>query len=70
MEEIYQRFLLENKQGNIANAVKELTDTSPAPMNTMLEKQPRADALKKRAERQLMTVKDVPPTAPGRYIRQ
>lgn len=39
-------------------------------MNTMLEKQPRADALKKRAERQLMTVKDVPPTAPGRYIRQ
>ena len=39
---------------------------APAPMNSMLDKQPREEAIEKRAKRMKMTVEDVPPTgAPG-----
>ena len=34
-------------------------------MNSMMEKQPREEALKTRADRKRMVVKDVPPTTPG-----
>jgi hypothetical protein len=36
---------------------------TPAPMNTMLEKQPRNEAIKKMIERKEMVVANVPPTA-------
>ena len=38
---------------------------TPKPMNVMLNKQPRDEAIKKRNERRAMVVKDVPPTATG-----
>ena len=41
-------------------AIKKMT---PKPMNTMLCKQPRDEAVKKRKDRKAMLVKDVPPTA-------
>lgn len=37
----------------------------PKPMDTMLEKQTKEEALKKRADRSQMLIKDVPPTTPG-----
>ena len=39
----------------------------PAPMNTMVEKQPREEAIEKRAKGKKMVVEDVPPptTTPG-----
>ena len=36
-------------------------------MNSMFEKQPRAEALHKREQRSRMVVKDVPPTTPGTF---
>ena len=37
----------------------------PPPMNTMLDKQPREEAIRKQIERSSMVSKDVPPTAAG-----
>ncbi len=42
---------------------KGIKDMTPKPMNTMLTKQPRDEAIKKRTERKAMVTKDVPPTA-------
>ena len=49
------------------DAMVKLKDMCPKPMDTMLEKQTRAEALKKRSERSKMVVKDIPPTTPGTY---
>ena len=49
----------------LKNANTELYEKTPAAMNTMLEKQPRAEALLKRQQRSKMVVTDVPPTTPG-----
>jgi hypothetical protein len=38
---------------------------SRKPMNSMLERQTKEEALKKRSERSKMVIKDVPPTTPG-----
>ena len=50
------------RKGELKDAIIELDEMTPLPMNTMLEKQSRAEAIKKRDERQIMTVKDVPAT--------
>jgi len=42
-----------------------LSEKTPEPMNTMLEKQSEDEAWKKEEERNKMVVKDVPPTTPG-----
>ena len=49
----------------LKDANTELYEKTPAAMNTMLEKQPRAEALLKRQQRSKMVVTDVPPTTPG-----
>lgn len=49
------------------DAATKLQEKVPAPVNTMLEKQSKGEALQKRAERSKMVVKDVPPTTPGIY---
>ena len=50
-------------------AAKELKDITPPPMNTMMEKQSRSDALEKRAARSKLTTQNVPPTTPGTVYR-
>ena len=42
---------------------KNIKDMTPKPMNAMLTKQTRGEAIKKREERKLMVTKDVRPTA-------
>ena len=49
------------------DACIELKNMVPDPMNTMLEKQPREEAIRKWTERMRMVAKDVPPTAPGLF---
>lgn len=49
------------------DAAEKLKEKSPAPMNEMLQKEPRDVALKKKDDRSKMTVKDVPPTTPGTF---
>ena len=49
-------------------AAVKLSEMTPAPMNTIVEKQPREEAVQKRIKRRSMEVKDVPPTTLGREI--
>ena len=65
VEDVYQAFLVAEQREQLADATQELHDMNPPPMNTMLEKQSREDAVQKRTERKGMTVQDVPPTTPG-----
>ena len=62
VEEIFQTFLMATPE-QLAAATQELNEMTPAPMNTMLEKQPVAEAIEKRRRRRAMIVEDVPPTS-------
>ena len=62
VEEIYQTYLESTKKELDAAAMK-LKEMAPAPMNSMLDKQPREEAIEKRARRMKMTVEDVAPTS-------
>ena len=64
VEEIFQTYMKASKN-DLQDAATKLHDKTPAPMNTMLEKQPREEAVQKRTDRNSMVVKDVPPTTPG-----
>lgn len=64
--ELFQFFMTLSKQ-QLQDACIELKNMVPDPMNTMLEKQPREEAIRKRTERMRMVAKDVPPTAPGLF---
>lgn len=64
VDELYKLFL-KCGEDTLNKANKELVDMSPAPMDNMLEKQPRTEALKNKEIRKGLVAKDVPPTAPG-----
>ena len=64
VEEIFQTFMNASKE-EMLHAATKLREKTPVAMNSMMEKQPREEALKKRADRKRMVVKDVPPTTPG-----
>lgn len=51
----------------LRDAMHELHDMNPPPMNTMLEKQSREEAIQKRTERKRKTVQDVPPMTPDYF---
>ena len=65
VEDIYQTFLVAEEREQLTDAMQELHAMNPPPMNTMLEKQSREEAVQKRTERKGKTVQDVPPTTPG-----
>lgn len=66
VEDIFQQYLNLSK-GELEEGVRKLNNMTPQPMNTMLQKQPREEAIEKRNKRAKMVVEDVPPTAtPGR----
>lgn len=50
----------------LQNTISELKSITPSFMNTMLEKQSRDEAVKKRAAREALVVVNVPPTIPGK----
>ena len=64
VDEIYQTFQLVSKR-DLKDAALKLKEMCPPPMNTMLCKQPKNEALKKRLDRSEMTIQDVPPTMSG-----
>lgn len=45
----------------------ELRQMTPAPMNSMLEKQPREEAIEKHLHRKSIVVEEVPPTCAGTF---
>ena len=54
---------IEKKQ--LEEAIDELAEKTPPPMNTMLTKQSREEAIEKRRRRDAMQLVDIPPTNPG-----
>ena len=64
VEEIFQTYLKASKD-DLDDAASKLKRMVPAPMNSMLDKQPRGDAIKKMEKRRSMAVADIPPTIPG-----
>ena len=69
VEEIFQEYLSSTKD-ELEEAARKLKNMTPAPMNTMLQKQPREEAIEKRIKRAKMIAEDVPPTTPGKLVRQ
>jgi len=69
VEDIYHMYIESQEKGQLGVAMQELSDTNPPPMNTMLEREPREEAIVKRTGRKGQTVKDVPPTTPGNFNR-
>ena len=70
VDEIFTTICLSIKAKTLKKAREELKTVTPAPMNTMLEKQPKFEAIKKREDRRQMQVKDVPPSIPGNCVVQ
>ncbi len=50
--------------------IEDIEKETPPPMNTMLEKQSRHEAIEKKKTRERMVITDVPPTNPGRLFCQ
>ena len=69
MEDIYQTILNGIKSPTmLLDAVNELKDQTPSPMNSTLEKQPRILAVEKHTARKSLVATDVPPTMPGQQL--
>ncbi|XP_074630083.1 uncharacterized protein LOC141888915 [Acropora palmata] len=63
VEEIFQTYLKASKD-DLDDAASKLKRMVPAPMNSMLDKQPRGEAVEKMEKRRSMVVADIPPTIP------
>ncbi|KAK3703423.1 hypothetical protein QZH41_014257, partial [Actinostola sp. cb2023] len=61
VDEIYQTFLSSSREA-LHIAADELKTMTPEPMNSMLEKEPKIQAVEKHHARKRMSVLDVPPT--------
>ena len=68
VEEIFYTFMNGSRE-ELVNAAGKLSEMTPAPMKTVLEKQSREEALRKKEEGSKMVVKDVPPTTPGTSLQ-
>ena len=64
IQEIYET-ILSSSEKDLKEAAVKLKEICPPSMNTMLSKQTKSDALKKRSDRRQIIIKDVPPSTPG-----
>ena len=69
VQEIFETYTGSNKKA-LKHAALKLKEMSPKPMDSMFEKQTKADALEKRLDRHGMVILAVPPTTPGIYSIQ
>lgn len=65
VEEIFQTFLSASND-DLKGAAAKLKQITPLPMNSMLERESKTDAIKKKTDRSKKIVEDVPPTTPGK----
>ena len=68
VEEVFQTMVESIGTEKIKNAIEELNNLTPPPMNTMLTKLPRVEAIAKKRMREAMQLTNVPPTNPGNFI--
>lgn len=64
VEDIFQTFMNASTEELVA-AEAELKEMSPAPMNTILDKESKEEAIQKLEHRKKIVVADVPPTCEG-----
>ena len=64
VEEIFNTAMI-TMEKNLNDAKEELKKMTPPPINSMLQKQYKQDAIKNVGRKQIKAV-DVPPTAPGK----
>jgi hypothetical protein len=62
VEEIFQTYITASSNKTLEKARKKLEGMAPDHMNTMFEKQPRDEAIRKQKKRKSFVVEDVPPT--------
>ena len=65
VEDIYQTMIEAIRSKQLGDAIDELNEQTPSPMNTMLNKQSKEEAIQKRNTKDRMQHVDVPPTNPG-----
>ncbi|XP_015749576.1 PREDICTED: uncharacterized protein LOC107329403 [Acropora digitifera] len=65
VEEIFQTFLSASSD-DLKRAIAKLKELTPLPMNSMLQRESKTDAVKKKSDRSKRVVEDVPPTTPGK----
>ena len=65
VEDIYQTMVEAIGSKQLDEPMDELKKQTLSPMNTMLNKQPREEAIRKRNTRDKTQLVDVPPTNPG-----
>jgi hypothetical protein len=70
VEEIFNMFIDAKQNKRLEAARLELQTMTPAPMNTMLEKQPRDKATESWKKRKSMVVQEVPRTVQGIFYKQ
>ena len=66
VDEMYETIVDAILGKKVEKKMEEIKNETPAPLNTMLEKQPRSDAIQKKKIREGMLIHNVPPTNPGR----
>ncbi|XP_028418518.1 uncharacterized protein LOC114543922 [Dendronephthya gigantea] len=64
VDKIYQTMLEAIANKKLEDAIDDLNEKTPPPMNTMLSKQSREEAIQKKKTRDAMQLSDVPPTNP------
>ena len=62
----YMNYFCNLWKNTLASAFQALSDIAPSLMDTMLEKQPRDEAIVKMKNRREFIVKDIPATAEGK----
>ena len=65
IDDIYNTFLDAKKCNTLRAAKEDLEAMTPAPINTMIEKQPRDEAIELWKKRKSMVVQDIPSTVAG-----
>jgi hypothetical protein len=65
VEEMFRTVVESIGTAKIKDAINELESLTPPPMNTMLNKQPRVEAIARKRKRDSMELGNVPPTNPG-----
>lgn len=69
VEEIFQTFLSASSD-DLKRAIATLKELSPLPMNSMLQRESKTDAVKKKTDRSKRVVEDVPPTTPVDQVQE
>ncbi|XP_031563713.1 uncharacterized protein LOC116299222 [Actinia tenebrosa] len=64
VEDVYQTMISNINSDKLKDTIQELKNMTPSPMNTMLQKESKKDAIEKHQRRKTMTVDDVPSTTP------